>query len=137
MAMMRAYPTGVFPAESGRSMMFLATILKPSKGHWPSHGTLDRASPAGHRPADSFDFAATGVNSLDSLLTVFLSRIGASRCKRCSFLKKEPKNPWTLAHVARRAYTPTNKSLLLLFFRKEDLSLILKQGAGLFQRLSR
>jgi hypothetical protein len=37
------------------------------------------------------------------------------------FEKKEPKNVWTLAYLARRAYTPKNKSLLLLFFRKEDL----------------
>jgi hypothetical protein len=118
MAMMRAYPTGVFPAESGRSMMFLATILKPSKGHWPSHGTLDRASPAGHRPADSFDFAATGVNSLDSLLTVFLSRIGASRCKRCSFLKKRTKKPLDFGARSPASVYPNEQKSFASFLQK-------------------
>jgi predicted TIM-barrel fold metal-dependent hydrolase len=37
------------------------------------------------------------------------------------FEKKEPKNFWTLAYGTRRPYTPMDKSLLLLFFRKEDL----------------
>jgi hypothetical protein len=32
------------------------------------------------------------------------------------------KNVCPLAHTTRRAYTPKTKSLLLLFFRKEDLS---------------
>jgi hypothetical protein len=44
------------------------------------------------------------------------------------FLKKEPKNFFTLAYVARLTYTSMNKSLLLLFFRKEGLpSLRLRQ----------
>jgi hypothetical protein len=37
------------------------------------------------------------------------------------FEKKEPKNSCTLGYVARQADTPKCKSLLLLFFRKEDL----------------
>jgi hypothetical protein len=40
----------------------------------------------------------------------------------CSFLKKELKSFCPLAYEAGLARTSSDKSLLLLFFRKEDLS---------------
>jgi hypothetical protein len=39
------------------------------------------------------------------------------------FEKKEPKNFCHLDYGTGRAYTPSDQSLLLLFFRKEGLSL--------------
>jgi hypothetical protein len=47
--------------------------------------------------------------------------ISGSKGSMFFFEKKEPKNSCTLGYVARQADTPKCKSLLLLFFRKEDL----------------
>jgi urease subunit gamma len=47
---------------------------------------------------------------------------GACRRKAFFFEKKEPKNFWTLARVPVVLLSQTNKSFLLLFFKKEVLS---------------
>jgi hypothetical protein len=41
-----------------------------------------------------------------------------------SFLKKEPKNFYTLGRALRLALQPKLKSFLLLFFKKEDLAFL-------------